>query len=101
MPSGIEIRKPDGTVTIAPTDRLCKIIGSNWTNYARNGFFDVPEFANAPGWVVCVSLNISFATGMSLPYVFVDQAARQVKWNSDGNENGVTANNVYLIWGIY
>lgn len=100
MPTGIQIFKPDGaTLVIAPGDRLCKIIGSGWTNGARDGWFDVPEFASAPGWVVCCALNDSFFSGTGVPYVRVE--GTQVRWDSNGNEAGVTATNCYLMWGIY
>jgi hypothetical protein len=97
MPVGIEIKRTDGTTMIGPDTRVSKILGRGYTNGTNAGAFDVPEWANAPGWLAITSV-VNYNDGWTLPDVYKE--ALRISWSRRAGGSAPTAG-VWIMWGTY
>jgi len=98
MPTGLQVfRRSDGASMLQPGDRLCKILNMGYTQGQSFGAFDVPEWANSPGWLAIMS-PYNYNDGWTIPDVYKDPT--QVRWARRAGGSAPTAP-IYILWGIY
>lgn len=83
MPTGLQLRLPDGRIQLDMTRRLARPLGVANANRGNSGSVVVPQFSEGQAWYMIVTGSL--ATTVAIPNVTISGNTLSWKWPSNSN----------------